>query len=483
MPIYQDTTRYYQHSNRKHYENNVLDQLKEYIEEVDDRMPENKVVVIDIDQAKDVSSHNSRKNLLKRNVFVKKINSITSQHKKNKTPIMDYGGDHRNDPSETVLRSNNYSISSNKGHQVDQMVKKLSRDVASPPPIPSVMVTPTPYVQHNNNQPFSYTRGLSPEKLGLSTEKLTFTTEKLGFTTEKLGFTTEKLNNNNNNSNNNGTNGRHHPRDSFDSDSYDSVIDNQDSYLGEKYLPESPIRPKYTQKTQKCEETKTTVNARRDLLESRIHDITNKYNYYTLEKSPKITVNHRRIPHETILSKSKTLYKSTPDILHPRKNAEKSTQYKSYHDSLKRTKTDQEKQQQQEGDSGLENDIPDSLKKKSPSRNNNREYYRQDESVDEGFESSLFSTEKSKDISEILSKSGKKIEYDSDKENRKNSYVYSKIVKQSDEDENLEELDYEKRNYPLRKQLGPGTPEKTPHGLEKVTLLKRSSWKNRVLFK
>nr|CAI5839173.1 unnamed protein product [Callosobruchus analis] len=52
-----------------------------------------------------------------------------------------------------------------KGRTVDPMVKRLSRDAgSSPPPKPNVMVAPHASVQHNNNQPFSYTRGLSPEK-------------------------------------------------------------------------------------------------------------------------------------------------------------------------------------------------------------------------------------------------------------------------------------------------------------------------------
>nr|CAH7716753.1 unnamed protein product [Callosobruchus chinensis] len=52
-----------------------------------------------------------------------------------------------------------------KGRTVDPMVQRLSRDAGSSPPSkPNVMVAPHASVQHNNNQPFSYTRGLSPEK-------------------------------------------------------------------------------------------------------------------------------------------------------------------------------------------------------------------------------------------------------------------------------------------------------------------------------
>lgn len=50
-----------------------------------------------------------------------------------------------------------------KGYTVDRMVKRLSYDNSSPPPKTNVMITPNVNVQHNNNRPFSYTRGLSPE--------------------------------------------------------------------------------------------------------------------------------------------------------------------------------------------------------------------------------------------------------------------------------------------------------------------------------
>lgn len=53
-----------------------------------------------------------------------------------------------------------------KGRTVDTMVKRLSNDSCSPPPPTktNVLITPNVSMQHNNNQPFSYTRGLSPDK-------------------------------------------------------------------------------------------------------------------------------------------------------------------------------------------------------------------------------------------------------------------------------------------------------------------------------
>ncbi|XP_071054414.1 zinc finger CCCH domain-containing protein 13 [Onthophagus taurus] len=52
-----------------------------------------------------------------------------------------------------------------RGRTVDNMVKRLSRKSTSPPPPKTnITITPSGSVQHNNNQPFSYTRGLSPDK-------------------------------------------------------------------------------------------------------------------------------------------------------------------------------------------------------------------------------------------------------------------------------------------------------------------------------
>ncbi|KAL1502210.1 hypothetical protein ABEB36_007386 [Hypothenemus hampei] len=53
-----------------------------------------------------------------------------------------------------------------KGKTVNSMVKRLSSDsCSSPPPTrTNVLITPSMSVQHNNNQPFSYTRGISPDK-------------------------------------------------------------------------------------------------------------------------------------------------------------------------------------------------------------------------------------------------------------------------------------------------------------------------------
>ncbi|KAJ8966348.1 hypothetical protein NQ314_003616 [Rhamnusium bicolor] len=59
-----------------------------------------------------------------------------------------------------------------KGRTVNSMVKRLSTDSCSPPPPKTnILITPHASVQHNNNQPFSYTRGLSPEKY-MSNENL-----------------------------------------------------------------------------------------------------------------------------------------------------------------------------------------------------------------------------------------------------------------------------------------------------------------------
>lgn len=53
-----------------------------------------------------------------------------------------------------------------RGRKVDSMVKRLNTDKSFLPPKTNIMVTPTINVQHNNNQPFSYTqpRNLSPDR-------------------------------------------------------------------------------------------------------------------------------------------------------------------------------------------------------------------------------------------------------------------------------------------------------------------------------
>lgn len=53
-----------------------------------------------------------------------------------------------------------------RGRKVDTMVKKLNTDKSFMPPKTNIMVTPTANIQHNNNQPFSYTqpRNVSPDR-------------------------------------------------------------------------------------------------------------------------------------------------------------------------------------------------------------------------------------------------------------------------------------------------------------------------------
>lgn len=61
-----------------------------------------------------------------------------------------------------------------KGRTVNSIIKRLSNEYCSSPPphtTTNIMITPHGGVQHNNNQPFSYTRGLSPEKY-MSNENL-----------------------------------------------------------------------------------------------------------------------------------------------------------------------------------------------------------------------------------------------------------------------------------------------------------------------
>ncbi|KAJ8963202.1 hypothetical protein NQ318_018668 [Aromia moschata] len=80
-----------------------------------------------------------------------------------------------NKTSPTMIHSSQKPVDKlplTKGRTVNSMIKQLSSDSRSPPPPrTSVLITPHGSVQHNNNQPFSYTRGISPEKY-MSNENL-----------------------------------------------------------------------------------------------------------------------------------------------------------------------------------------------------------------------------------------------------------------------------------------------------------------------
>lgn len=72
-------------------------------------------------------------------------------------------------PPSTMIHSSQQPVDKlplTRGLKVDSMVKRLSADKTSPPPPiqGGIVHIPNVSVQHNNNQPFSYTRGISPER-------------------------------------------------------------------------------------------------------------------------------------------------------------------------------------------------------------------------------------------------------------------------------------------------------------------------------
>ncbi|XP_018563253.1 uncharacterized protein LOC108904981 isoform X2 [Anoplophora glabripennis] len=205
----------------------VTEKLKEYIDEVDEQLfketgvkisppkeesSEPLPIIIDVEKAEKISGKNKK---FKDSALGKKLKSIT--HKKSK---INEAGKNKKSLSKTKVKSpvkveekpkteekvplgslspspkikaavENFEklnrtsptmihssqkpadkLPLTKGRTVNSMVKRLSNDSCSPPPPKtSIMITPHGSVQHNNNQPFSYTRGLSPEKY-MSNENL-----------------------------------------------------------------------------------------------------------------------------------------------------------------------------------------------------------------------------------------------------------------------------------------------------------------------
>lgn len=204
----------------------VTEKLKEYIDEVDSALyeetgikvnpskqtPQAKPVVIDVDKAEKISNNRNSKSskLISANALGKKLKSLTNKKRKisvkdkanvikekltNKKKkqqdtieeVVEYKPETIEIPTytnnkvkeavenlENQYKQNSTMIHSSqkpaeklpltRGRTVDTMVKRLSHDNGSPPPKSNIMITPNVSVQHNNNQPFSYTRGLSPEK-------------------------------------------------------------------------------------------------------------------------------------------------------------------------------------------------------------------------------------------------------------------------------------------------------------------------------
>lgn len=180
----------------------VTESLKKYIDEIDaqlfeetgirvqheEKKTEPEVVIIDVDEAEQISCQKNSKTA----ALGKKLKSLTSRksvvpkntsrpiNEKLKLEAISTGSSNTkikktiNKLEKSETRENKMIHSSQKpadkppltkGRTVDTMVKRLSSDSStSPPPKTNILVIPNVSVQHNNNQPFSYTRGISPEK-------------------------------------------------------------------------------------------------------------------------------------------------------------------------------------------------------------------------------------------------------------------------------------------------------------------------------
>ncbi|KAF5301611.1 hypothetical protein FQA39_LY10658 [Lamprigera yunnana] len=191
--------------NPKVKQQSITEKLKEYIDDIDTallsetetrfdnshnkKLPE--IVVIDVDKAEKITKKKERSKL-NAVVIGKKIKSLS--HKSKKSPVIERNKNHfkinsseKNTPQsrkvkETIINLQSQSdnrkstmihssqkpadkLPLTRGLTVGTMVKRLSNDKSScSPPKTNIMVTPTITVQHNNNQPFSYTRGHSPDR-------------------------------------------------------------------------------------------------------------------------------------------------------------------------------------------------------------------------------------------------------------------------------------------------------------------------------
>ncbi|CAH1163539.1 unnamed protein product [Phaedon cochleariae] len=200
---------------RKKKKESITEKLKQYIDEVDEELYKEtgvrvtleevkkpQPIIIDVDKAEKISSGGKK---FKHTALGKKLKSITNR--KNKTndannaktlskkeirteiqapvsqeninkdiqdnsntgPLIKAAIDNLEHPKESpkMIHSSQKPVEKlplTRGRTVNSMVKRLSNDSGSPPPPKtSIMITPIASVQHNNNQPFSYTRS-SPDK-------------------------------------------------------------------------------------------------------------------------------------------------------------------------------------------------------------------------------------------------------------------------------------------------------------------------------
>ncbi|XP_057659153.1 uncharacterized protein LOC130895699 isoform X2 [Diorhabda carinulata] len=192
---------------RKKKKESIAEQLKQFIDEVDEeiyketgvRVPpteEQKLpqpVIIDVEKAEQISNKEKK---FKHSVLARKLKSITRKKKppneadKNKknefikkkhakiikkeeeipNPIIKKTINNLTNPKDSPKMIHSSQMPPEKppltkGRKVNTLVKRLSNESTSPPPLKTnVVISPHNSVQHNNNQPFSYTRGLSPDK-------------------------------------------------------------------------------------------------------------------------------------------------------------------------------------------------------------------------------------------------------------------------------------------------------------------------------
>lgn len=192
---------------RKKKKESITEQLKQFIDEVDEELYKEtgvrvhssdekkppQPVIIDVEKAEQISN---KGNKFKHSVLARKLKSITQKKKtsndanknkkttpptKNKhveitkeeertNPIIKQAINNLTSPKDSpkMIHSSQMppeKLPLTKGRKVNTLVKRLSNESTSPPPLKTnVVISPHNSIQHNNNQPFSYTRGLSPDK-------------------------------------------------------------------------------------------------------------------------------------------------------------------------------------------------------------------------------------------------------------------------------------------------------------------------------
>ncbi|CAG9855838.1 unnamed protein product [Phyllotreta striolata] len=459
---------------RKKQKDSVTAQLKRFIDEVDEELYKEtgirpdapaeapQPIIIDVEKAEQI---NKKKKKFRNSLLGKKLKfairkkkkhaNESNEAKRNNKP-QDLTPDHQKDPAlghqvqetiDTLLHPKDSpkmihssqmppeKLPLTKGRMVNNLVKRLSYESSSPPPLTSnVMITPHGSVQHNNNQPFSYTRGLN-ETSPTPGSPIIYAQVVCGGANKQTIHTAYNGKKHSQSDSDEGLGGEEHSVfksithidevDKFEEEtpitprirnpgynSYERKVRYVDSSArGRGDGMDSKRRESFTENNNFASNSYTgrqDLSARRDQLESRINrrvndnslrtspeylknpDTTSKYFYKGRSSSP---VGYKYVTkyaeYETRM-KSFTPSPETPDYIPKRESFHKSTPdiyCRSRQDSLQRASSNC-RSDYLHADSGIENDF----RRDSGDNSRSRSKHKSDfcaESEDEGFASSL----------------------------------------------------------------------------------------------